>query len=202
MTTPSAWTYWISLAAGSGLTAGIANQLISWLRERSQHTFQRDQYTREVQHQQIMLLDQRRHDARVRAEQAHYDARPVLLPYARNVHAWLYREWTVQYGQEYAYTSKVSSEVLLHGPADVLTNLGELAVAHPTRRVRDLARMLDTEIDKRYNVTPVGAEPRPSRKELERWISVASRLIEEIHEFPADPPIVEAAAPNTAYIDS
>jgi hypothetical protein len=181
------WGYWIGLAAGSGLTAGIANQLFSMVRERTQRTFQRDQYTREIEHQRLILLDQRSHDARVRAEQAHFDARPLLLPHASNVHAWLFHEWAAKYGQRYAYTSKASSQVLLKGPDEALTELAKIAITHPTRYARDLARRLDSKIETHYNVTATDGNPDPPQEELEAWISAASDLIEAIHDFPVDP---------------
>jgi len=177
------WANWLALAAGSGLTAGIANQLFSWLRENRGRSFTRDQYRRDIEHQKLMLLDQRRHEALLRAEQAHYEARPTFLPYARHIHAWLYAEWADLYNRDFAYPARTRSPDSLQGPAEVLAELGEIAVAHPTRHVRDLVRELDARIDARYNLLVEGQARQPTREELESWLGSASRLIEAIHEF-------------------
>jgi hypothetical protein len=180
------WTGWLALAAGSGVAAGITNQLLSWLRDHMQRSFQRDQYTRELEHQKLMLQDQRRHEALLRAEQAHYKARPSFMPHAQNVHAWLYKEWAVRCGREFAYTAKVESPVALRGPDDVLAELDEIAVAHPTRSVRLLARELDGQFETCYNVVAADQETGPTEEQLVSWISAATRLIEAIHEFALD----------------
>ncbi|GAA1718257.1 hypothetical protein GCM10009745_78790 [Kribbella yunnanensis] len=195
------WQGWIVLAAGSGVSAGLANQLLSWLRDHLQRSFQRDQYLLDLQHQRSILLDQRRHEAQLRAEQAHYDARSVHLPLAQSIHAWLYNEWALRFGNEVAYTPKAISPVVLQGPSDVLTQVGELAVAHPTRRVRELARALDSEIETCYNFAAPHRAGEPSREQLEAWIAASSRLIEAIHEFPLE--LIETGdAPQQLSLDA
>jgi hypothetical protein len=174
------WGNWVLLAAGSGVSAGITNQLFTWLREHMQRSFQRDQYIREIEHQRLMLGDQRRHEAILRAEQAHYEARPLLLPHAKNVHDWLYSTWAKLYGgMQNAFPSGG-----LNGPADALSELGEIAVSHPTVDVRSLARRLDAQMDERYNIIMSSdREGSPSKEELESWIEISTRLIDSINNF-------------------
>jgi hypothetical protein len=158
-----------------------------------QRSFQRDQYTREVEHQRLILRDQRRHEALLRAEQAHYEARPSLLPHAKNVHDWLYSTWANLYGgAQNAFPSGG-----LNGPSDALSELGEIAVSHPTADVRSLARALDARMDERYNIIkPSDRETPPSKQEMESWIEVSTQLIDAINNFPNQEVISLAPEPG------
>jgi len=176
------WANWVALAAGSGVAAGIANQALSWLRESRDRGFKRDQYAQEIEHQRLMLLDQRRHEALLRAEHAHFDARATFLPPARNVHSWLYGEWIRRFGDEIAYSANVVAPVSIQSASDAMAELGQIAVGHPTRSVRRHARHLDAQMDQRYNIV-AGGQALPTREDLEAWLMDASRLIDEIHEF-------------------
>lgn len=182
---PITWTEWLTLGVSSGTVAGVVNQLIAWLRDRQARGFESEEREREREHAQNLLLDQREHEALLRAEKAHYDARSEFLPRAERVQDWLYCQ-LVQHYAGVEHDSPCENPNQLY--SDVTADLARIARGHPTGSVRSAARKLDQELEGLFS-SGRSKEARivPESDVIIRELRACTELIDSIHQFESGP---------------
>ena len=164
------WSSGILIAAVSGTFAGVVNQGAGALRERFDRTFTLRQQREEREHQ-----------AALRTQQAHSDARSAAAEQVRSVRQWVEDELVDTYPDQLDYLGVNRRRSRLSTPADSIEALAGISMQHPTRAVRDSADSIESAIDDAYNV-PAGVRLGPSFDQLLDWRKRLDGLVDLIHD--------------------
>lgn len=171
------WSTILAFGATSGIAAGVVNQLLAWLREARQRSHEASE-TRSLQE------DERAHQARLRAEQAHSRAADTFIGYAADVTDWIDFHWGQDFGEDVDYISVNRSKPSLEAPAEVIDALRQIERRHPTSSVRAIARRLAGSMDGVYNMINGSVVGEPDVDTYRRWKQQGDQLIEAIHDRP------------------
>lgn len=164
------WSNGILIASVSGTFAGVVNQGAGALRERFDRAFKLRQEGAEREHQ-----------ASLRRQQAHSEARSASLEHVRAVRQWVDDQLVDTYPDQLDYLGVNRRRSRLGPPADAVEALVEVSMMHPTRAVRDSADSIESSIDDAYNV-PAGDRLGPSLDLLFEWRERLGELAELIHD--------------------
>jgi len=164
------WADALKFGSASGLIAGAVNQGIGYLRDRAGF-----RSTAKAQ------AEERRHQALLREEAAHADARSTFLPLMEEVRERISYDWAKDFGLEVDYHGTNLAPPRLGGPAETIRNLDRVATGHPTGRVRAAARLLHDEVDGVYNMVEGNVGAQPGVEDYSNWLMQANKIIENLH---------------------
>jgi hypothetical protein len=134
-----------------------------------------------------MQADERAHQALLRREQAHTDARSTYLPMAEEIPLWIEYWWTSDFGHDYdVYPQQMVKPSKVTGPLEAITMLRRISSGHPTDSVRLAARRLSDRIQTVYNEPrPLGDGTyanEPDDDDYRKWNELANELIDKLHD--------------------
>ena len=164
---------------GTGAVAGVVTGLFNVLALRlTNKSRSREQ------------LDEREHQAGLRREQAHDEARQKFLPLGERIARYLDHEASEAHWQETGDHFPMSDP----GPRcadekEAVSDLKDISYGHPTKAVRDAAAALGTKIWSAHTEIIDGHIPKPDCDQWVGWGIHADELIELIHApTPVDRP--------------
>lgn len=164
-------TQWVALAISSGLVAGVASSVATLLASR----WERSHRTRERRAIET-------HEARLRRELAHDEARSVFLPLAEQFVAWATRYAANLHREEVGTYQDVPSNLSApSGREDVLDLLLRIRYEHPTRSVRAHAQELYYDIFDQWSEIVDERIPETTLDQADQWLSRAQELVERVH---------------------
>lgn len=180
--------------AGLVLTTGVVTAIINqtlggWLAGRRQRS--------EQAHQRALQAEQRAHERQLRLEQAHAQARDVFLEEVAGGSEWIGHEWGRVHGLDVDWVPDHDPAPAFSSVTETIQALRRVELRHPTRRVRELAATLRQAISGRYgSIEPVWNQSvrdyehktgtPPSDETFRKWLELSEKLVDAIHEPPAD----------------
>jgi hypothetical protein len=149
----------------SGAVAGATNQGIAWLRE------------------QKTLKSERAHQARLRQEHAHDDARSSFGEAAADLADWIEYRWSQTVGPDFEYFKHQVMKPRLNSDAEASAAAWSIARRHPTAQVRHAARNLGTTLDSDF----FSAEGNPSGEVTDEQFGAMSEATDRLIELIQSP---------------
>lgn len=161
------------LILGSTVVGGLITAAMTWWiawQDRQERSSERSEI--------------RKHEALLRRELAHDEAREVYRPMAQRFQAWVDDVAHKKYNDEVDFGIAIGTK--LEVPADLAAAVDQLRLirdGHPTRTVRERARKLVSNIEGAFFDPPMGPnEPEPpSFDQAMDWSTKSEELIEAIH---------------------
>lgn len=160
-----------TLVIASGLAAGLVSGLVTLISGR----WERSHRTKERK-----AIEE--HEARLRRELAHDQARAQFLPIAEQFVGWAYKyasdshwEWVADF--TYIGTNQPAPS----SSEDVLDCLRKIMYGHPSKAVRDHAHALYNDINNQWTEIVGDTIPDPTFDQTIDWWKRAKALIELIH---------------------
>jgi hypothetical protein len=163
------WIDALKFGSASGVIAGLSNQGFGFLRDLMGY-----------KNTEKSQAEERAHQAALRAEAAHGDARSTYLPLAQEVREWIDYSWGHDFGLEVDYHGSYAMNPAI-GPAEAIARLGEVATGHPSAVVRRMAGALKDSIDGVVNMIDGNEAQRPGVEDYSDWLKASDEVVEAIH---------------------
>ena len=164
-------TNWAVLVIGSGLAAGVANNLVSFLTgffERKYRTVEREK--------------QERHAATLRREAAHDEARSTYLPMAQSIVLWAAKQvYDVHWEDVGEFVFPGTTKTLLTRESEVLDVIRDVMYGHPTQAVRHQARKLYDSTSNQWSEIVGNDLAELTQEKVNEWENMAEELVRLIH---------------------
>lgn len=193
MPDPATAASWVVLALGSGVAAGLANNLLGFIRDHLGYRAKKaadqkateaalQQQSNEQAHQIKMDELRRTSEADLRRDQAFESAREELIDAAAKVHDYLESDWYQRFGAEYDFHLRPTS-LTPTKREDVYIGLQRIQHRHPRHEVRVAAARLSSRIRSAYDVPRQDGQPviEDDPEELGELMDLSQELTEGLH---------------------
>jgi hypothetical protein len=158
------------------------------------HFASRDRAAAEA-HQVAMWEKERAHESQRRLQEEHAAARRKYLDQVADAKLWIDYRWGDTHGLDVDWVPVNQPPPTMREPADVIAALQEVALKHPTARVRDLAASLAQSISGNYGDVAPRWDPRtnqptqavgvdPGGDTFRKWSESAGELLAAMHNSP------------------
>lgn len=164
-------TEWAVLVIGSGLAAGVANNLVSFLTGFLERNYRTAERGREEQHA-----------ATLRREAAHDEARSTYLPMAQSIVMWATKQaYDVHWQNVGEFVFPGTTRTLLTSESEVLDVIRDLMYGHPTQAVRHQARKLYDSASNQWSEIVGNDLSELTQEKVNEWENMAEELVMLIH---------------------
>jgi hypothetical protein len=160
------------LVVSSGFAAGLVSGLVALLSGRWERRH------RSAERQAVAA-----HEARLRRETAHDEARDTFLPKARDIAAWARAKVNEIHWQQVGtnHWNTVDRAAVVVADAEAVELLRDIRYGHPTKSVRVAAEGLLGDIENGLSEIVGDTIPDPKFDVALDWFERSERIIEQIH---------------------
>lgn len=209
------WGFWAVTIIGAGLVGVVVESFTGlftgWRQRGHEKEVQRAEHAhleadheaerrhqaalqaQQLEHEREMLLLQRQQATLARRDERHQEVAEGVARQLAGCIEWFEYELGTTYGPEADYYPELSLvPEAVTSPKQVAAVLQGISHVHPTKAVRDAADALRDKITGHYGAIAPNAEGHfvtmhdPSMDQLIEWHDDLARLLERVHEPPAD----------------
>ena len=166
----------MAIGASGGAFAGLVNQGAGFLRDMLTNKWTTEQEA-----------ETRRHEAALRRDAAHSEARAYHVARARQFRSWVLNEWAAEYGLDADFINPFGGRPAETDRDMAVSALRDIAEAHPTKVVRELASEMYASVEgavnhAEYQQGMTGHDQGISEDRFRQWAKKSAELLELIHD--------------------